>query len=150
MTAQAFAPGTMFGISAALTTNTTMIGPIVGIDTPPEMSREAIDTTHSGSTNGWMTCIPGNKLNPGEIAITCQYSTQLDYSALFLAGCDTITITFPKRATTCGASLPGTAASWSSACVMTKVSPKWEFESLAVVTLTFKLSGAPTYTAAAV
>jgi len=150
MADQAFAPGTMFGIAATLTTNSTMIGNIVGIDTPPEMSREAIDTTHSGSTNGWMTCIAGNKINPGEIAITCQYNTQLNYATLFLAGCDTITVTMPKRATTCGASLPGTAASWSSACVMTKVSPKWEFESLAVVTLTFKLSGAPTFTPAAV
>jgi len=150
MADQAFAPGTMFGIAATLTTNSTMIGNIVGIDTPPEMSREAIDTTHSGSTNGWMTCIAGNKINPGEIAITCQYNTQLNYATLFLAGCVTITVTMPKLATTSGSSLPGTAASWSSACVMTKVSPMREFENLAVVTLTFKLSGAPTFTPAAV
>lgn len=149
MTAQAFAPGTMFGIAAALTTNSTMIGNIVGID-PPEMSREAIDTTHALTTNGIMTYIKGDKINPGEIAITCQYNTQLDYNALFLVGCDTITVTFPKRAVSCGASLPSSAATWASACVMTKISPKWEFESLAVITLTFKLSGAPTYVAAVV
>ena len=140
----------MYGLSAALTTNSTVIGNIVSVDTAPEMSREAIDTTHSGSTNGIMTCIPGNKIDPGEIAVTCQYSTQLDYGALFLSGCDTITVTFPKRVTACGQSLPGTAATWASACVWTKLSPKWEFEGLAVITLTFKLSGAPTYVAAAV
>lgn len=149
MVAQAFAPGTMYGIAAALTTNSTLIGPIVGIDAP-EWTRQAIETTHSGSTNGIKTFIPGNILDPGEMTITCQHSTQLDYQTLFIAGCDTATITFPKRSVSCGASLPGTAATLAFGVVMTAISPKWTFEETSVVSLKFKLTGALTYTAAAV
>lgn len=150
MTAQAFAPGTMFGIAPVLTTNATLIGVIKGIDTAPEMSRTAIETTHSASTGGWKTFIPGDIKDGGMLAITCQYDTQLDYKTLFAAGCDTITITFPKRAVSCGAALPATAATFSASVVFEKISPKWDFDDVAVVTLTFKISGAPTFLAAVV
>jgi hypothetical protein len=147
MVAQAFAPGTQYGLSAALTTNTTVIGLIVGVDGAPEMMREAIESTHSTSTNGFRTYIAGTKIEPGEIVITCQFDNALNYSTLFLTGCDTITVTFAKHATTCGGTLATTAGTFASACVWTKLSPKWEFESMAVITFTFKLSGAPTWTA---
>ena len=153
MTAQAFTQGSFYGGSATLTTATTLIGNIIGIDTAPEMSRTAIETTHSTSTGGWKTFVPGDIKDGGEIAITVQYSTQLDYGTLFgttVTACDTITVTFPKRGTTCGAALAGTAATWSAQVVITKISPKWEFENQMAVTLTFKISGAPTYVAAAV
>lgn len=150
MTAQGFTQGTAFGIAAALTTNTTLIGNIVGIDTAPEMSRTAVETTHSASTNGWKTFIKGDIKDGGMLAITCQYNTQLDYGTLFTAGCDIITITFPVRGTSCGAAVAGTAATWASAVVFEKISPKWEFDSQMVITLTFKISGTPTYVAALV
>ncbi len=149
MTAQATTVGTMYGIAPALTTNTTLIGNIVGIDTAPEFSRTSVETTHSASTGGWKTFIPGDIKDGGMLAVTCQYDTQLDYKTLFAAGCDTITITFPKRATSCGGSLAATAATFAASVVFEKISPKWEFDSVAVVTLTFKISGAPTYVAAA-
>lgn len=150
MTAQAFTQGTAFGIAAALSTNGTLIGNIAGIDTAPEFSRTSVETTHSASTSGWKTFIPGDIKDGGMLAITCQYNTQLDYKTLFAAGCDTITVTFPTRGLSCGAALAGTAATWASAVVFEKISPKWEFESQMVITLTFKVSGVPTYVAAAV
>lgn len=148
MTTQTFTQGTAFGIGAALTTNTTFIGNIMGIDTAPEYSRTAIETTYSGSPSGWKQFIQGDIKDGGSIAITWQYNTQLDYGALFAIGCDTITITFPKRATTCGGALASVAATWSAAVVFEKLSPKWEFDSQMVITGTFKISGAPTYVAA--
>lgn len=150
MVAQAFTQGTVYGVTAVLSTNATLIGNIVGIDTAPELSRTAVETTYAGSTNGWKTFIQGDIKDGGMLAITCQYNTQLDYGALFAAGCDTITITFPKRGTACGAALPTTAATWASSVVFEKISPKWEFDSQIVVTITFKLSGAPTFVAAVV
>lgn len=150
MVAQAFAPGTGYGLGAVLTTNSTLVGNIVGIDTAPEFSRTAVESTHSASTSGWKTFIPGDIKDGGMLAITCQYDTQLDYKTLFAAGCDTITITFAKRAVSCGASLPTTAATFACGVVFEKLSPKWEFDSLNVITITFKLSGAPTYVAAVV
>lgn len=148
MADQTFTQGTAYGLTAALTTNTTFIGNIVGIDTAPEFSRTSIETTHSGSTGGWKTFVPGDIKDGGMIAITWQYNTQLDYKTLFAAGCDTITVTFPKRATTCGGSLAATAASWSAAVVFEKLSPKWEFDSQMVITGTFRVSGPATYVAA--
>ena len=148
MTVQTFTQGTAFGIAPVLSTNSTLIGNVVGIDTAPEMSRNAIETTYSGTSGGWKTFINGDIKDGGSLSITWQYNTQLDYGALFSAGCDTITITFPKRATTCGGSLASVAATWSAAVVFEKLSPKWEFDSQMVITGTFKISGAPTYVAA--
>jgi hypothetical protein len=150
MTTQGFTQGTAFGIAPVLTTNATLIGPVVGIDTAPEFSRTAVETTYTASTGGWKTFIPGDIKDGGMLAITCQYSTQLDYHTLFAAGGDTITITFPARATTIGGAVAGTPATWSSTVIFEKISPKWEFDSQMVVTLTFKVSGAPTYVAALV
>lgn len=148
MTNQATTIGTMYGIAAVLTTNTTFIGNIVSIDTAPGGKRTSVESTHSGSTGGHKTYVPGDITDNGMLVVTCQYNTQLDYKTLFAAGCDTVTITFPKRATTCGGSLAGTAATWSASVVFEEYSPKWEFDSLAVITLTFRVSGAPTYVAA--
>ncbi len=150
MTSQAFAPGTAFGTAPVLSTNATLIGLIVGIDTAPEFSRTAVETTHSASTGGWKTFIPGDIKDGGMLAVTCQYDTQLDYKTLFAAGCDTVTITFPKHPTACAAALPTTAATFACGVVFEKLSPKWEFDSLMVITITFKLSGAATYVAAVV
>jgi hypothetical protein len=156
MTAEAFTQGTFYGGLAALTTGTTLIGNIVAI-TPPEMSREVIETTvTSTGANGIKTFIAGDLKDMGEISVTVQYNTQVDYNALMgapsssLTGCDTITVTFPKRGTSCNGSLPTSAATWAASVVTTKVSPKWDFESQMVVTLTFKVVGIPTYTAAVV
>lgn len=136
------------GIAPVLTTNATLIGKVVAIDTAPELSRAAIKTTYSLSTGGWDTFIQGDIKNGGTIAITCQYDTQLNYNTLFTAGCDTITITFPTRATTCGAAVASIAASIAMSVVFLKITPKWPFDDLMVVTLTFQVSGSPTYTAA--
>ena len=148
MTAQAFTQGTAFGIAPVLSTVTTLIGNVVGIDTAPEMSRTAIETTNSASTGGWKTFVPGDIKDGGTLAITWQYNTQVDYGSLFNSGGDTITITFPKRATSIGGSLASVAATWSSTVIFEKLSPKWEFDSQMVITGTFKVSGVPTYVAA--
>ncbi len=145
MVAQAFTQGSMYGIAPVLTTNATLIGFVVMIDTAPEFSRTAIETTHSASTGGWKTFIPGDIKDGGSLAITCQYDTTLDYKTLFAAGCDTITVTFPKRATSCGGSVASAAGTFAASVVFEKLSPKWEFDAQAVITITFKISGAPTF-----
>jgi hypothetical protein len=148
MVAQTVTQGTAMGMAPVLTTNATLIGKVVAVDGAPELSRNAIKTTYSLSTGGWDTYIKGDILNGGQISITCQYDTQLDYKTLFAAGCDTITITFPLRATSCGGSVASVAASIAMPVVFLKISPKWPFDDLMVVTLLFQVAGAPTYTAA--
>jgi len=148
MAVQGTTIGTMFGLTAALTTNGTLVGNIVQVDTAPELSRTAVESTHTASTDGWKTFIAGDMKDGGELALTCQYNTQLDYAALFAAGCDTITITFPKRAATCGGTVAATAATLAFPVVFQRLSPVWNFDDMAVITLRFKVAGKPTYVAA--
>lgn len=155
MTTQTFTNGTFFGGAAVLTTGTTLIGNIVAIDSAYEITRTAIETTYTSTgSSGVKTFVPGDLKDMGEMTITCQYNTQLDYNALFgvtattNTGCDTITVTFPKRATSCGGAVASVAATWAAPVVITKLSPKWEFDSQMVISMTFKIAGAPTFVAA--
>ena len=162
MTAQTFTQGTMFGFGAALTTNTGLIANVVSFDDAMEISREAIETTVSSASNdGTRTYIPGDLRDFGSITLTVQYSSQLDYGALFglasgapavtpaWTGCDTITITFPKRATTCGGSIATTAATWAAPVVITKIKAQLPNDKQITAAITFKIAGKPTYIAAA-
>jgi hypothetical protein len=145
---QAFTQGTFYGGAAALSTNTTLLGNIVGVDTAPEFSREVIETTNSRNTNLWATFAAGDIKDAGSISITWQYNTQLDYGILFNTGNDAIQITFPKRATSCGGSVATNAATWTAYVVLEKLSPAWKFDQQMVITGTFKISGQPAFVAA--
>jgi hypothetical protein len=149
MADQAFAPGTFFGASAALTTATTLITEFEEFSWSG-MERNAVETTHLGSTNGHKTYIPGDIIDNGELTITGKYSTQLNYETLFRSTgkCDTLTVTFPKRAVSCGASLPTTAATAAWSVVLTKFEPMFTNDEVMKARFTFKVTGSATLTAA--
>jgi hypothetical protein len=148
MADQAVTTGTAFGATFALTTNSTFTGDLFRIDKGWEMMRTAVETTHSSSTNGWKTFIAGDIKEMGTLEITVNYNTQLQYHTLFAAGCDTLTLTFPKRATTCGGTVAVTAATFASSVVFEKASAAFPFDDRMAITLTFRLSGSPTIVAA--
>ena len=151
MANQAFAPGTFYGATVALTTASTLLTEVEMTDWTG-MSREAIETTHLGSTTGIKTFIPGDILDFGEITITGKYSTQLAYDTLFASTgkCDTLTITFAKRATTCGASLPTTAASIAAGVVLMSIKPTWSTTEVMKCEMKYRVNGAFTITPAVV
>lgn len=151
MADQAFAPGTFFGASAALTTASTLITEFEEFSWSG-MERNAVETTHLGSTNGYKTFVPGDIIDNGELTITGKYSTQLNYETLFRSTgkCDTLTVTFPKRPTSCGQSLPTTAATCAWSVIFTKFEPTFSNDEVIKARFTFKVTGAATHVAAVV
>lgn len=150
MADQGLALGTFFGSTVALTTNTTLLGNVHSITTTPEFSRGSVETTHLATTSGWKTFISGDIKDGGSIAVNCYYNTNVNLATLFETGCDTITITFTKRGTSCGAAVATTAATWAASVVLEKISPTWPNDGALMVTYTFKISGKPTIVAAVV
>jgi len=150
MTAQAYAGGTFYGASVAFTAATTLTGNIKSVKWSG-LSRKEVDTTHLLSTNGMMTYIPGDMIEGGDVEIEAQYSTQLDYQALLIANrCDTVTITFPKRGTTCGGALAGTAATIAFVAAILSAEPDFSNDNLLTIKFKLKISGSITTVAAVV
>jgi len=95
------------------------------------------------TTGGHQTFIAGDLKNWGEIEIDVEYNTQLDYKTLLTSqAAENMTITFPLRGNA------ATAATCVFSAVLTAMSPTWPKDDLLMVTMTFKVSGSPTYTAA--
>ena len=150
MADQAFAPGTFFGSTIALTTNTTLVGNVKSVKWSG-LSRKEVGTTHLGTTNGIETFLAGDIISPGTLDIEAQYDTNVVFHTLFLAGkCDTVTLTFPKRSTTCGAALPTTAAKIVFTVVILSAEPDYSNDDLMMMKFKFQVSGAPVFTAAVV
>lgn len=151
MADQAFAPGTFFGSTIAFTTATTLVGNVKSLKWDGGISRKEVNTTHLLTTNGVETFIAGDIISPGTLTVEAQYSTQLDYLALLVANkCDTVTLTFPKRSTTCGAALPTTAAKIVFTVVILSAEPNYDNENLNMITFKLQVSGSPVTTPAVI
>ena len=149
MADQAFAPGTFYGSAAALTTGTTVLTEIEAVEWSG-INREEVETTHLASTSGAKTFIPGDIIDYGTLTLTGKYSTQLNYGTLLTttAKCDTLTITFGKKAVSCGTTLPATAATYPFSVVWLKFEPTWSTTEVMKGKFTFRVTGVPTPTAA--
>ena len=80
------------GSGATLTIGTTGVSLDITSIASGGVSREALETTNLGTTNG-KTFIPGDTYDPGEI--TVQFQTDPDVQAPFSNAAETITITYP-------------------------------------------------------
>lgn len=150
MADQAFTAGTFYGATMALTTAATILS-----TSQPEMvkwtgiSREAIETTHLASSG--KTFIAGDIIDYGEIEVTDKYATQLQHVTLMSGtACDTLTLTFPKRATTCGGALATTAATAAFPVIYLGFAPDLANDKPMTSVKKFRVTGAPTFVAAVV
>lgn len=123
--------------------------------TQPEMvkwtgiSREPIETTHLAS--GGKTFIAGDIIDYGELEVTDKYSTQLQHVTLMSGtACDTLTLTFPKRAVTCGGALATTAATAAFPVVYIVMAPDFANDKPMTSVKKFRVTGSPTFVAAIV
>lgn len=98
----------------------------------PQVTAEAIDTSHQGSTDGWRTCVAG-LIDGGQIVVEVVLDTGIGFGCV---GGDaaTLTITFSN----------GGSVSGSAVCV--GYSPSVPFNGLATAELTFKAAGKLTIT----
>lgn len=101
-------------------------------------SREALDTTHTTSTNGWETNFLSKIQKVGEAKVTILYDP--DTSPPLTSAAETITITFPiPTGKTNGATFACSGG-------MTDFSFKGELKGLYMADCTLTFSGEPTWT----
>lgn len=104
------------------------------------MSRAAIDTSHAGTSNGEMTFIPSDLVDPGGLQIEGLF----DHNTEFPTGsaAETVTVTFPL------ASGEASAATWVASGFLTDASFSAPYDGVVTFSATLKFSGAITVTAA--
>lgn len=103
------------------------------------LERGEIDTTHMTSTNGWMTFIPSDLKNPGELTVELLFNPST--APPITGAAETITVTFPIPS---GGS---TAATWACSGFMKSLSPSVPHDDRMLATAVLKFSGEPTFTA---
>lgn len=102
--------------------------------TPPSQSRESIPTSHQGTTTAH-TYLPADLVENGELTFTIHFNP--DTVPPIDAAAETVTITWPAGAT------------WAFSGFMTNYEPDAPFEGKMTGTVTVKVTGDITVTAAA-
>lgn len=102
------------------------------------IERNAIDTTHMTTTEGWMTFLPSDLQDPGELTVELQFDP--DESPPIEAAAETVTVTFPIPA---GGSV---AATWACSGFLTGMSAAVPHNDKMTASVTIKFSGEPTFT----
>lgn len=101
------------------------------------VSREALETTHLGTTGGTKTYIPADLKDPGEISVTFRYDPDTQPP---IAAAETITITYPVPATKNNG-----ATEASSGFVSSWDAPTLENDTVMDATFSIKRTGPITY-----
>lgn len=102
----------------------------------PDLSADAVEKTHSGSTNRWREFIAGLK-DAGEVSLEINFDAN---EPVAVGNEGTLTITFPLF------NAQTTPAAFSSAAVSTGFTVSEPIEDRMTATVKFKLSGEPTWT----
>lgn len=102
--------------------------------TPPEMTRESIETSHTETANNRKTFIPADLGDDGELSFDINFDPDVDPPIDGAA--ETITITFASGAT------------WAFSGFMTGYAPAAPIDDRMTATVTVKVSGVITITPA--
>lgn len=94
------------GFGTTITFGSAFLGSILSIDWGG-LNRAKLSTSHMGTTNGWMTYLPSDLKDPGELTIEVFFDPSKDWKARINAAAETVTITFPVPA---GGTTAGTIA----------------------------------------
>lgn len=150
MPSQAFTETMLQGVAIDFTNLTELNDNILDVKYSEGLQRKAIGTLDLTDDTGWETFVGSDVKTPGTLTITYKFSTQIDYWSLFEdEKCDTVEITYKKRATTCGGAVASTAATLTFDVVWTECKPEYEGNEISKVVCTFKISGKPTQVDAA-
>lgn len=102
------------------------------------MNREALNTTHMGTTNGAATFIPSDIEDYGELTVELLFDP--DDAPPITGAAETVTVTFPIPA---GGS---SAATWACSGFLTSFEMTAPHDNLMTATATIKFTGEPTFT----
>lgn len=102
------------------------------------IERNAIDTSHMTTVDGWMTFLLSDLKDPGELTVELQFDP--DESPPITAAAETVTVTFPIPA---GGSV---AATWACSGGLTSMGIAVPHNDKMTASCKLKFSGAPTFT----
>lgn len=108
------------------------------------LTRDELDTTHMTTTNGWMTFIPSDLKNAGEVSVEIHWHPHTKMAAIktaMTAAAETITITAPVP--TGGSS----GATFACSGFMKSCDMGLPHDGLMTSTCVLKFTGEPTMTA---
>lgn len=127
------------GFGHTLAFSSTYFG-YVRVTSVNNIAREAIETTHSASTNGTRTYIPSDLEDWGEV----QIEGLLDHNTTppIVSAAESFTLTFPL------ATGEAVAATWAGSAFMTSFSASVPYDGVCTFTATLKFAGVVTVTAA--
>lgn len=133
--------GTTFQINTTLLNSPdawVTVAEVVSV-TPPSLSRDAIDATHSTSPNKWREFIPGLR-DGGEVTLEVNFipsgiGTQTILSTFTSDSTVNARINFPDSPVT----------TWEFTAFITNFAPDAPFDDKMSATVTFKLSGEPAF-----
>lgn len=128
------------GYGVAITFDSGFFGEINNVE-GPSMSREAIDTSHAGTTGGFRTFQPSDLVDHGEVEVTIAFDP--DQEPPIDQAAETVTITYPIP------SGMSSGATWQFSGFMTGATPTVPFDDKMTMSATLKVSGDITYTPAA-
>ncbi|MFQ5626656.1 MAG: hypothetical protein ACE5FM_08400 [Methyloligellaceae bacterium] len=103
-------------------------------------SREAIQSSHQGTTNNAHTFIPADFHDPGELSLDVHFDADKDIPTTMAAAAETVTLTWPNTAST--------AANWAASGFLTSFDITGTLNDKIMASATIKLSGPITVTAA--
>lgn len=103
-------------------------------------SRNAIDSSHMTSTNGYRTFIPGDLKDVGELSVSLLFDKNAATKTNLAGAAETITVTFP---TPSGGSTGGT---WACSGFMTNFDMTLPMDDMMTADATIKFTGEPTLT----
>jgi hypothetical protein len=102
------------------------------------ISRAAIPTSHTTTTEGWMTFQPSDLQDPGSLTVELQFDP--DDAPPIEEAAETVTVTFPIPA---GGSV---AATWACSGFLTEFGNQVPYNDKMTATAVIKFSGEPTFT----
>ena len=129
------------GFGAAITFQSGFLGSIETIE-PFDASREAIDTTHMASTNGWATFLPSDIKKAGQVKVTGQFDPSKNWKTAIAAAPENITVTFPLPT---GGTTAGTV---QCSGFLVQFTPGVPMDNKMTYTAVIQFTGEPTFTAA--
>lgn len=137
--------GVLLGLGATTYSNATAIGNVISIS-GPDQSRDAIDKSTMDSSAKWRENIPG-MLDGGEVSVEVNYDGSASGTAEYLdtqftATAQGMVIAFSESTATAGT----TRSYWAASGFMTALGHAIPFDDKITQSITFKITGTPTFT----
>lgn len=104
------------------------------------LQREARETSHMSSTNGWRTFLPTDLKDPGTLELDLQFDKNAATKTNLASAAETVTVTFPTPAG--GA----TGGSWACSGFMLSFEPDIPLDDVMTASSAVKFTGEPTFT----